>query len=149
MLQYRFSWNQPSVIAGISYWRFYFCLFNGPIKSLHIVELLKGLQITIGKKRLTIWDGLQAHCSKLERARVEAQRGRVVLEHLPACVSDLIPVEVIRGHLKYVAMLNCCATNFIDLYQRVRRNLRSMQQRAAFLSASWKQGELTRLSSFA
>ena len=37
MLQYRFSWKQLSVIAGISDWRFYFRLFNGSIKSPQIV----------------------------------------------------------------------------------------------------------------
>ena len=84
VLQYRFSWKQLSVIAGISYWRFYFRLFNGSIKSPQIVEFLKALQRTIGKKLLIIWDGLQAHRSKLVRAHVEAQRGRIVLERLPA-----------------------------------------------------------------
>ncbi len=74
MLQYRFSWKQLSVIAGISDWRFYFRLFNGSIKSLQIVEFLKALQTTIGKKLLIIWVGLQAHRSKLVRGRVEAQR---------------------------------------------------------------------------
>ena len=38
---------------------------------------------TIGKKLLIIWDGLQAHRSKLVRAHVEAQRGRIVLERTP------------------------------------------------------------------
>ena len=76
MLQYRFSWKQLSVIAGISYWRFYFRLFNGSIKSPQIVEFLKALQTTIGKKLLIIWDGLQAHRSKLVRAHVAAQRAR-------------------------------------------------------------------------
>ena len=33
VLQYRFNWKQLSVIAWISYWRFYFRLFNGSIKS--------------------------------------------------------------------------------------------------------------------
>ena len=54
VLQYRFSWKQLSVIAGISYWRFYFRLFNGSIKSPKIVEFLKALQATIGKKLLII-----------------------------------------------------------------------------------------------
>ena len=84
MLQYRLGWKQLSVIAGISYWRFYFRLFNGSIKSPQIVEFLKALQTTSGKKLLIIWDGLQAHRSKLVRAHVEAQRGRIVLERLPA-----------------------------------------------------------------
>jgi hypothetical protein len=49
MLQYSFSWKQLSVIVGLSYWRFYFRLFNGSIKSPQIVEFLKALQATIGK----------------------------------------------------------------------------------------------------
>jgi hypothetical protein len=63
VLQYSFSWKQLSVIAGLSYWRFYFRLFNGSIKSPQIVEFLKALQATIGKKLLIIWDRLQAHRS--------------------------------------------------------------------------------------
>ena len=46
VLQYRFSWKQLSVTAGISYWRFYFRLFNGSIKSPQIVEFLKALQVS-------------------------------------------------------------------------------------------------------
>ena len=84
MLQYRFSWPQLSVIAGISYWRLYFRLLNGSIKSPQIVEFLNALRTTIGKKLLIIRDGLQAHRSKLVRAHVEAQGGRIVLERLPA-----------------------------------------------------------------
>ncbi len=142
MLQYRFSWKQLSVIAGISYWRFYFRLFNGSIKSPQIVEFLKALQTTIGKKLLIIWDGLQAHRSKLVRAHVEAQRGRIVLERLPAYAPEMNPVECIWGYLKHHAMPNYCATNFTDLAQRTRRNLRSMQRRATLVTAFWKQAEL-------
>ena len=40
------------------------------------------------------------------------------------------------------AMPNYCATNFTDLAQRARRNLRSMQRRATLVSAFWKQAEL-------
>lgn len=135
VLQYRFSWKQLSVIAGISYWRFYFRLFNGSIKSPQIVEFLKALQGTIGKKLLIIWDGLQAHRFKLVRAHVEAQRGEIVLERLPAYAPEMNPVECIWGYLKHHAMPNYCATNFTDLAQRVRRNLRSMQRRLTFVTA--------------
>ena len=48
-------------------------------KAPGIVELLKGLQATIGKKLLIIRDGLQAHRTKLVRAHVKARRGRIVL----------------------------------------------------------------------
>jgi transposase len=93
VLQYRFSGTEFSVIAGISYWRFYFRLFNGSIKSPQIVEFLKALQTTIGKRLLIIWDDLQAHRSKLVHAHVEAQRGRIVLERLPAYAPEMDPVE--------------------------------------------------------
>jgi len=39
-------------------------LFKGSIKSPQIVEFLKALQATIGKKLLIIWDGLRAHRSQ-------------------------------------------------------------------------------------
>jgi len=36
-----------------------------------VIEFLKALQATIGKKLLIIWDRLQAHRSKLVRAHVD------------------------------------------------------------------------------
>ena len=142
VLQYRFSWKQLSVIAGIIYWHFYFRLFNGSIKSPQIAEFLKALQATIGKKLLIIRDGLQAHRSKLVRAHAEAQRGRIVLERLPAYAPEMNPVECIWGYLKDHAMPNYCATNFTDPAQCARRNLRSMQRRTTLVTAFWKQAEL-------
>ncbi len=142
VLQHRFSWKQLSVIVGISYWRCYFRLLNGLIKSPQIVEFLKALQATIGKKLLIIWDGLQAHRSKLLRAHVEPQRGRIVLERLPAYTPEMSPVECIWGYLKHHAMPNYCATNVNDPAQRARRNLRSMQRRATLLTAFWIRAEM-------
>jgi transposase len=100
------------------------------------------LQATIGKKLLIIWDGLQARRSKLVRAHVEAQSGRIVLERLPACAPEMNPVECIWGYHKDYAMPNYCATNLTDLPHRARRNLRSTQRRATLASAFWKQVEM-------
>lgn len=72
VLQYSFSWKQLSVIAGASFWRFCFCLYGGTIRTPQVIEFLKALQATIGKKLLIIWDRLQAHRSKLVRAHIEA-----------------------------------------------------------------------------
>ncbi len=142
VLQYHFSWKQLSVIAGISAWRFYFRLFNGSIKSPQIVEFLKALQATVGKKLLIIWDRLQAHRSKLVRAHIEAQHGQIMLEYLPPYAPELNPVECIWGYLKHHAMPNYCAEDFGDLRHRARRNLRSMQRRTTLITAFWKQAEL-------
>jgi len=109
VLQYSFSWKQLSVIAGISYWRFYFRLFPGAIRTPQVLEFLKALQATIGRKLLIVWDRLQAHRSKLVRQHVEAQRGAIALEYLPAYAPELNPVECIWGYLKHHAMPNYCA----------------------------------------
>jgi hypothetical protein len=65
VLQYSFSWKQLSVIAGVSFWRFYFRFFPGSIKSPQVVEFLKALHKTIGRRLLIVWDRLQAHRSRL------------------------------------------------------------------------------------
>ena len=91
---------------------------------------------------LVIWDGLQAHPCKRVRTHVEAQRGRIVLERLPAHAPEMNPVECIWGYLKHHAVPNYCATDFTDLARRARRNLRSMQRRATLVTAFCKQAEM-------
>jgi transposase len=142
ILQYSFSWKQLSVIAGISFWRFYFRFFPGSIKSPQIVEFLKALQATLGRKLLIVWDRLQAHRSRLVRDYVEAQRGQIALEYLPAYAPELNPVEYIWGYLKRHAMPNYCARDLTDLKHRACSRLRSMQRRVTLVTAFWQQAEL-------
>ena len=142
VLQYSFNWKQLSVIAGLSYWRFYFRLFNGSIKSPQIVEFLKAPQKTIGRKILIIWDRLQAHRSKFERVHVETQHGRIALESLVPYTPELNPVECICGYLKHHAMPNYFGTNLKDVAHRASGNLRSMQHRLRLINSFWKQVEL-------
>lgn len=142
VLQYRFSWKQLAVIAGISRWRFYFRLFPGTIRSPQIVEFLRALAATIGRKLLIVWDGLQAHRSKLVRGYIDSQSGAIAIERLPAYAPELNPVEYIWGYLKHHAMPNYCAADLGDVADRARRNLRSMQRRPTLVRAFWQQAEL-------
>ena len=142
VLQYSFTWKQLSVIAGISFWRFYFRLCNGTIRTAEVIEFLKALRKTIGKKLLIIWDRLQAHRSKLLLKHVEAQRGAITLEYLPAYAPELNPAEYIWGYLKHHAMPNYCAANLQDLADHARGRLRSMQRRPTLVRAFWQQAEL-------
>jgi transposase len=142
VLQYSFSWKQLSVIAGASLWRFYFRLYPGTIRTPQVIEFLRALQATIGKKLLIIWDRLQAHRSKLVREYVDAQDGRIALEFLPAYAPEMNPVECIWGYLKHHAMPNYCASDLSDLAGRTRRNLRSMQRRTTLVRAFWQQVDL-------
>lgn len=61
VLHYPFNWHHLSVIAGISFTRFYFRLFAGAIKRPQIVEFINALGRRICRPLLVIWDGLPAH----------------------------------------------------------------------------------------
>jgi transposase len=142
VLQHRFNWKQLSAIAGITFYRFYFRLFPGTIKSAQLIEFLSALHQTIGRRLLVIWDGLAAHRSRAVRAFIDRLNGAIQLERLPAYAPELNPVEYVWGYLKQHAMANFCAHDLAQLSEVARRKLRSMQRRRTLVSAFWKQAEL-------
>jgi len=75
VLQYCFNWHQLSVIAGVTFYRFYFRLFPGTIKGAQVIEFLRALRRQIKRKLLVIWDGLSAHRSRLVRDYLEQLDG--------------------------------------------------------------------------
>ena len=131
-----------SVVAGITYWRFYFRLFPGTIKGPQIVEFLKALRAQIKRKLLIVWDGLGVHKSKLVREYVESLHGAIHIEFLPAYAPELNPTEYIWGHLKEHEMGNLCVKSFAELAPFARNRLRSMQRRSNLIGAFWQQAEL-------
>src|ERR1700681_997225 len=50
ILQYSFTWKQVSVIAGVSFWSFYFRLFPGANHFPQVILVRKTLQAAIGRK---------------------------------------------------------------------------------------------------
>jgi len=117
-------------------------MFPGSIKSPQVVEILKALSATIGRKLLIIWDRLQAHRSRLVQNYVEAQRGAVALEYLPPYTPELNPVAYIWAYLKSHARPNFCAYDLHDFQDTARSKLYSMQRRTSLVGAFWKQAEL-------
>lgn len=93
-------------------------------------------------KVLVIWDGLRAHRSRMVQAFVDAQRGRVQLECLPAYAPELNPVEYLWGYWKHHALPNFCPTTFGELSWHARRALRRMRRRPTLVTAFWKQADL-------
>ena len=128
VLQYHFNWHQLSVIAGISFRRFYFRLFPGAIKGPQIIEFLQALGRQIRKPLLVIWDGLPVHRSALVREYLEALNGAIQVEQLPAYAPELNPAEYIWGHLKHHELANHCAGTFADLTTHARNRLRSISR---------------------
>ena len=100
MLQYHFNWKLLSAMAGITWWRFYFRLFPGPIRGPQVIEFLTHLLRHLPGRLLVIWDGLPAHRSRLVQHWVAGQRARLELERLPAYAPELNPVEYLLGLLE-------------------------------------------------
>src|SRR5450759_2081837 len=142
VLQYHFNWNQLSVIAGITFRRFYFRLFPGAIKGPQIIEFLNALGHQLRNPLLVIWYGLAAHRSALVREYIESLNGAIQIEQLPAYAPELNPTEYIWGHLKHHELANRCAGDFANLKTGARNPLRSMQRRPTLIRAFWHQAEL-------
>jgi hypothetical protein len=76
---------------GIELLAFALWFFEKSIKGPQIVNTLKTPQITFGRKRLVIWDRLEAHHTWQVKEYVERLIGRVALKHyakLNSCVSN-------------------------------------------------------------
>ena len=142
VLQYHFNWHQLSVMAGVTWRRFYFRLFPGAVKAPQVVEFLKALRQQLRRPLLVIWDGLPAHRSRLVRDYVESQDGTIQLECMPAYAPELNPVEYIWSYLKQHEVVHFCPRGFAELTDVARRRLSSMQRRPTLVSAFWKQAEL-------
>jgi transposase len=142
VLQYHFTWKTLSVIAGITFWNFYFRLFPGAIRSPQIIEFLTHLLRHIPGKLLIVWDGLPAHRSRAVWDFVRQQRGRIWLEFLPAYAPELNPTEYIWGHLKQHEIANHCPKNLSELSLQAVRALKRMRRRPTLVMAFWQQAEL-------
>lgn len=142
VLQYSFNWKLLSVIAGISFWQFYFRLYPGTIRTAQIVEFLGHLRRQVGARLLIIWDRLPGHRSRRVREYVAATNGDIELEFLPAYAPELNPSEQIFNHGKNREMANFCPANFQHLRSFTRRSLRRMQRRPELIAAFWRQAEL-------
>lgn len=142
VLQYSFRWTSLSLIAGVTFWRFYFRLFTGAIRSAQFVEFLKALGEQIRGKLLIIWDGLPGHKSRLVRSYVESCADKFVLETLPPYAPELNPVEYIWGYMKQRELANLCLETIGQVGAYARNRLKSMQRRPRIIAACWEQAEL-------
>lgn len=142
MLQYHFNWHMLSVIAGVTWWNFYFQLHPGAIKAPQVVEFLRHLLRHLRGKVLIIWDGLPAHRSALVRDFIAAQHGRITVERLPGYAPELNPTEHVWGYWKQHELPNLCPKDFSELSGHARRALRRMRRRPTLIAAFWKQAEL-------
>lgn len=131
------------MIAGITWWRFYFRLYPGSIRAPQVVDFLRHILRQLPGDLLIIWDGLPAHRSRLVRRFVEQQNERIILARLPSYAPELNPTEYIWGHWKSHAVANFCPADIHQLTNKARRTLRRAQQRPELVRSFWKQAELS------
>jgi transposase len=142
VLQYHFNWNLLSAMAGVTWWNFYFRLFQGTIRSPEVVEFLTHLLRHVPGKVLVIWDRATTHRSKMVGDFVAGQNGRLTLEFLPGYAPELNPVEYLWGYWKHHELPNLCPKDFWQLSEHARQALRRMRRRPSLVTAFWKQAEL-------
>lgn len=129
-------------MAGVTWYRFYFRLYAGSIRSAQVVEFLGHLKRHIPRDLLVIWDQLKAHRSRLVRDFVAKQKGAIELEYLPAYAPELNPVEYLWGYWKHHELPNFCPKTFAELSYHSIRALKRMRRRPKLIAAFWKQAEL-------
>jgi transposase len=142
VVQYSFNWKTLSAMAGVTWWKFYFRLYPGSIRSRQVIHFLSHLMRHVHSNLLLIWDGAPIHRSRLVRDFVADQNGRIALEFLPAYAPELNAVEYLWGYWKHHGLPNFCPKTFSELSIHAVRALKRMRRRPKLIVAFWKQAEL-------
>jgi len=143
VLQYNFNWDTLSAVAGITFYRFYFRLYKGTVKSAEVVDFLQALLRHLPGPLLIVWDRLSAHRSRITRDFIAGQGQRLWVEYLPGYAPELNPVEYIWGYWKQHALPNVCPKDYWGLDETARRTLKRMRRRPRLITAFWQQAELS------
>ena len=87
-MQYHFNWKTISVAAGMTFWNFYFQIFDKAVGKEETVLFLAHLLRHITGPLLIVWDRLPAHRSRFVREFLDSLQGEIWTEYLPAYAPD-------------------------------------------------------------
>ena len=82
MLQYHFHWKTLSVAAGMTWWNFYFQIFEKVIGAVETVEFLLHLLLHLAGPLLTVWERLPAHRSRFVWDFIRDLKDLITIEYL-------------------------------------------------------------------
>jgi transposase len=142
VLHETFNWKSLSIIGGLAWWRFYFQIHKGSLKSPQVIGFLRHLQHHIPGKILVLWDGAPIHRSLLVKNYIASTRQRIVVERLPAYAPELNPVEYMWAHLKAHEIGNLLVSQAWELSFEATAALRRMRRRPSIIAACYTQSEL-------
>jgi len=126
----------------MTWWNFYFQLFDKAIAKEEVVVFLCYLIQQISSPLLIVWDRLPAHKSRLVGEFLDTLNGWIATEYLPPYAPELNPVEYLWGHWKQHELPNVCPKDLWQLSEGARRTLRRLRRRPRLIGAFWKQSSL-------
>jgi transposase len=135
MQQYHFN-------CGMTWWNFYFQIFDKSIGKQEVVEFLMHLLQHLSGPLLLIWDRLPAPRNPLVAEFVRCLEDEIEIEYLLACAPELNPVEYLWGHWKHHELPNLCPRDRWQLSEVAWRTLRRLRRRPTLITAFWQQASL-------
>jgi transposase len=142
VLQFAFNWKALPVVAGTTWGNFYFRMSPDSFRAPQEVQLLEHPRRHLRGPMVIVWDGLPAHRRALVQDFIASQKGRVVVEYLPAYAPELNAVEHIWGYWKQHELPNACPKDSWQLSEGARRTLLRAPHRPSLIAAFWKQSSL-------
>jgi transposase len=142
VLQYHFNWKTISISAGMTFWNFYFRIFDKAVGKEETIIFLADLLQYLRQPLLVVWDRLPAHRSKLVGEFLHSLDGQIAVEYLPPYAPELNPVEYLWGYWKHHQLPNVCPKDLWDLNDRARQTLKRLRRRPRLITAFWKQSSL-------
>ena len=94
-------------------------------------RLLDAAHQQLGGPLVLVWDNLNTHVSKAVRELIAARDWLTVFQ-LPACASELNPVESVWSHLKR-SLANLAKRDIAQLTALAKTRLRRMQYQAGLI----------------
>ena len=105
---------------------------NANVNSGVVISFVRVLRKQLGGPFILVWDGLQAHRSRLTLGFLEEQEG-IHVEPLPPYAPELNPVEYAWSYLKMNPLANLAAPELDVLADSARRAARSVQRKPHLL----------------
>lgn len=131
------SWKRASAIGALAYRcsgqaRAFLRLHDCEVRAPQVRSFLQHLLRHIQGKVVVLWDGLQAHRSKLVREWAQ-RKERIELIRLPAYAPELNPVEGMWAWTKTVKLANVAEDSLGPVKARVRNGVRCLRKKHAVL----------------
>jgi hypothetical protein len=130
LLRHRMAWKRASMAAALGYRpdgtkaRLCFHLQQDAYDTDSLIGVLEQLAgFYRGQRVVLLWDGLSSHWSYTMRAHLDAQRGWLTVERLPAYAPELNPVEYLWANLKGGELANCTGDTIAEVADRAEHGI--------------------------